>query len=174
MPDRSKRPGYFATMLALTLGLSACDVASPPAIRSTVSGLPQRVFLSNGQPKGTRPAAMEVEFNQQLVAALEKRGVAVQEGSGFGLVVALSLASTDIGITQSLGQAGQPVTWSEAPRKHRMLDGCRPQRLRVVVSTSAAAASPQKLAEGEVSACRITQTQSAALATKLAEELTRR
>ncbi len=168
------RPGQIVTLFALSLGLGACDVASPPNVRSTTSGLPQKVHLTSDQPEGSKPSAMQADFSQQLAAALEKRGVAVENGSDFGLTVAVALASADVGITQSAGAGGQAVVWSEAPRKHGMFDKCRPQRLRVVVSNSATAGFPQKLAEGEVSACRITQVQSAALAAKLAEDLTRR
>ena len=174
MPERSKRPGQIAMMLALTLGLSACDVARPANVRSTASGLPNKIYLTSGQPGSSKPSAMQLEFNRQLAAALEKRGVAVQEGSAFGLTVAVALASAEIGITQSAGTAGQPIVWSEAPQKHGMFDNCRPQRLRAVVSSNATASAPQKLAEGEVVACRISSVQSAALATKLAEDLTRR
>jgi hypothetical protein len=170
VPERLK----LAASLALSLALCACSVAVPPNVRSIGAGLPQKIFLISGQPEGNKSSELQAEFNRQLATALERRGVAVQDGSTFGLTVAVALAPAGIGITQSTGAAGHSVTWSEAPRKKGLFDSCRPQRLRVVVSSGSVAGTPQKLAEGEVSACRITQVQSAALATKLAEDLTRR
>jgi len=143
-------------------------------MRSTGATVPQKVYLASGLPEGSKASDLQTGFTRELAAALERRGVSVQEGSPFGVTVAVALAPADMGITQSAGSSGQAVIWSEAPRKHGMFDGCHPQRLRVVLSGTAGADAPQKLAEGEVVACHIAQAQSAALAAKLAEDLTRR
>lgn len=167
--------GKSMGVAALLASLGGCSPVIPPHVASEPgAALTGPVPVTFNLPAGETPSPFARSFGEHLSKALAERGAASATASGISITIAIAIENAESGITQASQGKAEEIDWIAKPYRHRFLDSCHPQRLRVVASLNDRNGASRKLASGEVGACKIGDTEIQALANTLAEALIRR
>lgn len=156
MPSQARCSGRFLTraqLVILAAATAACSVSNPLAVQSSGRGLPADVAIALPvvPPEGGEAG----RFTTALGKALAERSVRVAADGRYLADVALSVRDASGGATTSIAATNvNAVVWQAEPRRKRLLDGCRPQRMRAtLVLFDRQTGAMAYRGEGEETAC---------------------
>ncbi len=153
---------------------AGCAVSTPPRVM-TVGAAPAALvslgFDATG-PAGESDSPRYAAFQGLLKSALELRGVAINPASTNRLAIALAQRPAGLGIRSAQSASGD---WLSIPRKHHFYDACRAVRIEaVMVLRDAVTGTVTARWRGGFDACRVEDSDLAALAEEFARALTGR
>lgn len=149
------RFGRVFAVLAASLPLAACSVATPPRLAQAepAVSLPSKVHIA-GLPEGEAATDLGNVFGSAVWRALLQQGVAHDEQSAYRLTTAIVERPAALGVTQLKTGTPGAGDWISEPRAHHWYDGCRAKRIEAtVVLTGPGNVERPAMARGAFDAC---------------------
>ena len=156
-----------ATVVVMTIGLSACAVGTPAAITSTQSAT--RTVTSVELLSQTDEAGLRSQFQSALTGALAQHGVSLDKNAQFIADFAVSQRPAELGLIQ-IEEEAETVDAPEEAYKSKPFDECKPHRVNAsLVVYSRSSGEVQGKSSGEFLACPGDLTQLSDLAQLLVD-----
>ena len=157
-----------AVIIAIPLLLGGCAVSTPVTVTPTVVELQTANAVEFPAPAGAT-GDLRSQWRAALQAAFASRSVNIQQGAPFLADFALSIRNAETGIA-TVSDNSKDIDWQSQPRRNRLLDKCKAQRMRgTLVIFRRANGSIIYRGESETDACRFGSAELTVMANELVD-----